>query len=459
VKKTTNNDELVFIPYGGVGSVTGANFMLTSSVTKLLVDCGLNQGSHEADDKNALPFTYDASAIDILFITHSHIDHIGRVPKLVREGFRGVIYSTPATKEIAQVMFEDALKIMGFKERFDKKKPLYDSGDVSKAISLWKTVEYHESTEVAPDFTTYFKDAGHILGSAMIELTHSSGKKIVFTGDLGNSPTPLLKDTEAIRDVDYIVMESVYGDRNHESKEGRRVKLRDLLRRVIERKGTAVIPAFSLERTQVLLYEINNMVEEGEIPSVPVFLDSPLAIKLTEIYKNYSKHYNSGVQDEISGGDDIFSFPKLKFTDSSRDSQAIEKVSGPKIVIAGSGMSMGGRVMEHEKDYLPDPKNMVLLVGYQGLGTLGRELFEGRKEVVINDIKVPVKAEIEHILGYSSHKDSEHLLEFVAEAKGRLKKVFTVMGEPKSSLFLAQRIKDFLDVDAMYPQKEKEYIL
>jgi len=440
---------------GGVGSVTGANFLLQVDDTKILIDCGLIQGSREADLKNREPFPYEPRDIDYLFVTHSHMDHIGRIPKLVREGFRGEIYSTPVTKEIATFMFADALSVMRIHEKERDLAPLYEQQDVDQALSQWKEIPYHESKTFG-GFSVFARDAGHILGSAMLEFTLDIGgaqKKLVFTGDLGNSPSLLLRDTEKITDADYLVMESVYGDRNHENKDEREEKFAQIVKETIARNGTLVIPAFSLERTQMILYLLNNLMEDGHVPEVPVYLDSPLAIKITEVYGRVSKHFNDEVKKEILGGDDIFDFPTLKRTMKREESEKIAHIPGAKIVIAGSGMSEGGRVAYHEADFLPDPNNTLLLVGYQGVGTLGRKLIEGLKSVKIHKKEIKVRARIEEILGFSSHKDMDHLIEFVEHTKGTVKKVFVCMGETKSSTFLAQRLRDYVGVNAVVPEE------
>jgi metallo-beta-lactamase family protein len=443
---------------GGVGQVTGANFLLENDTVKILIDCGLLQGVATANAFNGAPFVYNPADINILFVTHAHLDHVGRIAKLVRDGFKGVIYSTPETKDLAKLIMEDALAIMKREMAREGRDPMYGIEDVENAQKLWKTIPYHKHTEIPGNLSVFFKDAGHILGSAIIEFTYGK-KKIVFTGDLGNSPTPLLKDTETITDADYLVMESVYGDRNHEPVKERKEKLERIINESVSRGGTLVIPAFSIERTQVILYEMNSLVEEGRVPSVPVFVDSPLAIKVTDIYKTATAQFKPEVQAQIRGGDDIFNFPKLQFTVNREASEAIDRVPNPKIILAGAGMSNGGRITHHEMRYLPDPKSTVLFVGYQSAGTLGREIQSGVKNITIQGTKIPVRAKIDTIYGYSSHKDSDHLVEFVSTTKDVVKKVFVVMGETKSALFLVQRLRDYLGVNAVHPELDESVIL
>lgn len=456
----------------GVGTVTGANFIFESlSGTKILIDCGLVQGDRVAMEVNREPFAYDLSAISALFITHAHLDHIGRIPKLVKDGYKGSIYSTPETKALAELILSDAVGIMSTEAKQAEVEPLYNIDDVRAIFPLWKTIEYHERFKVSDEISVILKDAGHILGSAMIEITSNAKKaeglgsvsvyplKVLFTGDLGNSPAPLLRDTEEVGDVDYLIMESVYGDRNHENRDDRVEKFETIIKDTIGRGGTLVIPAFSMDRTQVLLYELNNMVEQKRIPKVPVFVDSPLAIKATMIYQNSSELFNDQVREQIKRGDDVFDFPQLEYTMSQDESRDIESMKGAKIILAGSGMSVGGRVISHEAHYLPDQKNTILLVGYQTTGSLGRQLADGAKKVHIHGEMIKVKAKIETLYGYSAHKDSDHLVEFVSTGTDRLKEVFVVMGEPGTSMHLAQRLNDELGVKAIVPERNVTYKL
>lgn len=471
--KMADQNHISITFYGGVGSVTGANFLLESGdpdastaeskvgamSTKVLIDCGFFQGSRVAEKQNAEKFPYDPATIDALFVTHAHLDHIGRIPKLVRDGFHGKIYSTQPTKEISELSLVDSLGVLEKEAKTSGEAAIYDEHDVRQAMSLWHTVKYHEPFTVGHWQVELF-DAGHILGSAMFQFvdqsSHAVGragkKKIVFTGDMGNSPSLLLEDTEDIKDADYLVMESVYGDRNHEPRAQALQKLEDTIEETMSAGGTLMIPAFSIERTQEMLHEIEEMMEKSRIPLVPVYIDSPLAIKVTDIYAKHANYFNQKTIQAIAHGNAIFRFPQLIKTLTTEESKAIAGAAKRKIVIAGSGMSNGGRILHHEKRYLPDPNSALILAGYQAAGSLGRQLQEGAKRVKIMGEDIPVRARIVSLSGYSAHKGSDDLFEFAAQSSDTLKKVFIVMGEPKSSLFLAQRLRDYLGLNAVVPE-------
>ncbi len=435
----------------GAGEVTGSNFLFEAEGAKIMIDCGMIQTRKTADDRNFEPFPYDPKEISALFVTHAHLDHTGRIPRLVSQGYSGPVYSTVPTKKISELMLTDSLGVLEKESRRENTPLVYTEPDIKSTMKLWKTVPYHSPVNIGP-FSVVLRDSGHILGSAMVEITYN-GKKIIFTGDLGNSPAPLLNDTEKITDADYLVMESVYGDRNHEPHEEKRRRTEEAIENTVKSGGVLMIPAFSLERTQDLLFEINNLVENGRIPPVPIYLDSPLAINVTKVYRESEEFFNKKTRHQIKGGDDIFNFPGLKMTLSTEESKEILRSPSPKIIIAGSGMSNGGRIIHHEKNYLPDPKSTLLLVGYQSIGTPGRLLQEGVKHIRILGEDIPVNARVVSIFGYSSHKDSDHLFAFVEDTADRVKKVFAVLGEPRSSLFLTQRLRDYLGVDASAPER------
>ena len=435
--------------------MTGANFMLDTGKLAVLVDCGLVQGDKFAKEVNAKPFVYDAKKVDILFVTHAHADHIGRIPKLVRDGFRGKIYSTEPTKALAAIMFEDALHIMLYEAKRDKQPPMYGEEDIELALSLWDTRGYSEAISLEDDVTATFFDAGHILGSAMVHFERD-GKKIVFTGDIGNVPQPLLGKPDIPKNYDYMVMESVYGDRVHEEVEERVAILQHHIEETIRTNGTLIIPAFSLERTQGIIFEINNMIESGKVPAIKTYLDSPLAIRVTSVYRDSIEYLKPEVQEQIKAGDDIFSFDGLSFTETVKESNQIARFNGPKIIIAGSGMSHGGRIRDHEKRYLDDDNTTLLLVGYQTAGSVGRLLQDGAKHIKIDGMDVKVNAKVVTIRGFSGHADRNQLIDLVNGGCENAKQVFVAMGEERSSLFLTQRLRDYLGVNAQKKNKNAE---
>ncbi|TRZ64202.1 MAG: MBL fold metallo-hydrolase [Spirochaetia bacterium] len=446
---------------GGAKSVTGANYLLDDSV---LVDCGLNQGSSFLEKINFEPFTYDPKTIKAVLITHAHIDHIGRLPQLYKAGFRGDIFSTPPTKDFAEELLFDSENVLS-KEAHDKNKdPIYNIEDVRNVMRLWKKVDYHEKFKIstpAGELEIEFFDAGHILGSSVISVS-SGGKRIIFSGDLGNSPAPFIKDAEAIESADYVLIESAYGDRLHENLEARKEMLEDFIEEITKAGGTLMIPAFAMERTQELLFELNDLVENGRIPKAPVFVDSPLAIKLTSVYRKYSQdteYFREEAIELLKKGDAIFNFPGLKTTLTTEQSKEINNVPPPKIIIAGSGMSQGGRILHHEMRYLPDPKSAILFIGYQVNGSLGRRILNGEKWVKIFGEEIPVKCKVKSIAGYSAHADQRQLLDWLRPMRLSAKKVFIVQGEEEGMSVLAQKIKDELALKAVIPSTGEEFVL
>lgn len=436
--------------YGGAGTVTGANFLFDVGTAKILVDCGTLERERVCDPRNYDPFQYNVREVDALFVTHAHADHIGRIPKLVHEGFHGKIYSTGATKDLAILMFDDALSVMQTEFQESGCAPVYERKDVEAALAVWEPLDYHHPITVG-DVVVELYDAGHILGSAMVKFSRG-GKSMLFTGDLGNSPEPLLRETESPEGIDYLLMESVYGDRVHEGREDRGNRLHEVIENVRARNGILLIPSFSIERTQVLLYELDDMVKSGKMKHIPVFLDAPLAIRVTDVYRRYKNYLNDDAQKHFASGDDPFAFEGLTLTPKKAESDAIYKEPDPKVIIAGAGMSHGGRIREHEVLYLGDPKATILFVGYQAPNSLGRRIQDGVHSVDIDGTHITVKANIETIGSYSGHADRDGLLSFVEKAHTSLKKVFVTMGEPKASSFLAQRIHDFLGIPAVVPE-------
>lgn len=441
--------------YGGTGEATGANYILESNGMKIMVDCGLHQGSHYAERENFEPFPYDAKSITAVFITHSHLDHIGRLPSLVRAGFTGKIYSTGATKDFAELMLIDSEHLLMKEAEREGKMPLYNNDDIAQVRRQWEGLNYHQPVTVG-DFTAELFDAGHILGSAIVKI-QVEGKTIIFSGDLGNFPAPIIQPTEMIDfPVDYCVIESTYGDRIHENVDERKQQLESAIVETVKAGGTLMIPTFAMERTQELLYHLHQLFEEHKIPRVPVFIDSPLAIKLTEVYKKHESYFNKETRDIAKSGDDILNFPGLRLTLTTEQSKEINDAPQPKVVIAGSGMSNGGRILHHEQRYLPDPKSMIIFVGYQAVGSLGRIILDGAKEVKIFGETIPVRAKVINIPGYSAHADQPHLLEWLGHMKGTLKKVFIVQGEQASSEILGQKIGEQFGLATEVPKQNEQ---
>ncbi|MGA1050379.1 MAG: MBL fold metallo-hydrolase RNA specificity domain-containing protein [Minisyncoccia bacterium] len=452
---------------GGAGSVTGANYVIDNGKVKFVIDCGMIQGNKEADELNYVPFVYDPKSIDFMIATHTHIDHIGRIPKLVKEGFRGEIYSTYPTEEFAEISLRDTVSIM---EHDKTQIPLFGSEDVDQAVSQWRGIEYHEIYEMNENISFRFQDAGHILGSAITEiwvLDPETGKriKLVFSGDLGNVPSVLLRKYDYISEADYIIVESCYGDRIHQKLAERKEILKQAIKDTIERKSVLLMPTFSIERTQDILYELNDIIENhsgndsqrGKVGKIDVYLDSPLAIKATNIHAKYTQYYNQEAK-QLSKTDDIFDFPFLTFTESREDSMKVNSQPQPKMIMAGSGMSTGGRVLYHEERYLSNPNNIILFVGYQAPYTLGRKILKGESPVYIHNHPVENKIEVRRIDGYSAHADQEMLLDWISKIKNS-KNIFVVQGEQDASQTLADAIKDNLHIQAQVPTENEIVML
>jgi metallo-beta-lactamase family protein len=451
--------------YGGAGTVSGANYMLEAKGRardaapgiKILVDCGLYQGSNFAERKNFEPFPYDPKEIKAVFITHSHIDHIGLLPKLWKDGFRGKIYSTPPCRDFSELLLIDSEGLLRKEAEREGKPPLYTVSDIDEVMKLWQGIPYHKPVKVGNLEVTLW-NAGHILGSAIIRIK-AEGRVILFSGDLGNYPAPIIRDTETLRSADYAVVESTYGGRVHEGEDKRQELLEDVIEDTVRAGGTLMIPAFAMERTQDLLLHLNNLVEKGRVPRVPVFIDSPLAINLTAIYKKYKDYFDEETLAQAYAGDDLFNFPGLRLTLTAEESKAINEVPPPKVIIAGSGMSNGGRILHHERRYLSDPKSTILFVGYQSPGTLGRQILDGARSVKIFGEEVPIRCRVRQISGYSAHADEPRLLNWLRPLRFTLQEVFVVQGEPEASQALAQRIRDELALRVIIPQAGESYVL
>lgn len=443
--------------HGGADTVTGSNFLIEGAGGKILVDCGIEQGRDYSEREAYAPFPYDVVSIDALVITHAHLDHVGRAPKLMKEGFRGKAYMTAPTRDLMEAILHDSADILAMNAKEHGLPPLYDTRDVEALMARVHVIPYHKETEVAPGMSVYLRDTGHILGSASVRVKDADGTALAITGDIGNSPAPLLPDAEPITDAHAVLLESVYGDRANPEKAHRVEKLQQVLSAAIKRGGAILIPSFSIERTQLMLYEISHLYASGKLPEVPVYLDSPLAITVTDIYRRWGREYfKHEVQDELAGKRDLFTFPFLKTTRSREESLAIADTPNPKIIIAGAGMSHGGRIGRWEKKYLPDAATTLVMVGYQAPGSPGRILQDGGKRVRIDGSEVRVKGKIEVLHGWSGHADRDRLLEYAGACEG-VKTFIVGIGEPSPARFLAQRIHEFLGKKAIVPVQGESF--
>ncbi len=438
--------------HGATREVTGSCYLVENKTTRLLIDCGMFQGSAFADAKNFNDFDFDPKTIDAVIVTHAHLDHVGRLPKLVKLGFKGKIYATPPTIKLAKIVMEDAVHIMEDEFRRNYRPIIYGMEDVTLTVERFVPTDYSRKVTLG-GFSFRFRDAGHILGSAFIEIEEAGGGRIAFSGDLGNTNDPILKPTAQLAEQDAIIMESTYGNRIHEQLEDREQQLRQIVSNTTKQKGVLIIPAFAIERTQFLLYELNHLVENRLIPGIDIFLDSPMAIRASEVFTEFPQYYNAEALRLVSAGDDLFSFPGLHKTLTRDESKVINESPRPKVIIAGSGMMNAGRILHHLVRYLGDPKSTVLIVGYQAHGTLGRKLYTGERRVTVLGERVMVKAKIISIGAYSAHADQKQLINWIRSAAHPPQQIYCTHGEEDASAALATRLTEELGITADVPRR------
>lgn len=426
---------------GATGTVTGSGYLLATNQSQVMVDFGMFQGTNEEQALNRKPLTFDPKSVNALFLTHAHLDHCGRLPLLVKLGFRGPIYATPATQDLAEIVLLDSARIADQDMEHD---PLYSEDDVTKTLDLFKSIDYHEPLQYK-NLEVEYIDAGHIIGSASIKIMVEN-KKIIFSGDLGAFPDYLVKPTEFFDSADVVIMESTYGGRAHPNENPKKLLL-EHLNWAENQKGTLLIPSFAIQKTQVLLSLIKELKDEGNIAAkTTVFLDSPMAVHATEVYKHFSYLLNKK----------SFNFPGLKVTTKSSQSRHINEVSGPKIIIAGSGMMTGGRILNHAQKYLSRKNTRLLFVGYQAVETIGRALKEGAESIVVYDEDIKVNAEIKSIESLSSHADEPRLLEWLRHINHPSKVILT-HGEDESRIQLASTIRRTLNIsEVVLPKLDQE---
>jgi len=432
------------ISYGAAEVVTGSCHLLElDNGTRILIDCGMFQGREE--ERNVEPFDFAPSDVDYLLVTHAHLDHVGRIPKLVKEGFSGRLVITEATLALAEVVLLDSAKIMkeDYLTRYKKAQrrgteskvqpPLYEEKDVDAALSLPKTIpEYDEPFVLCEGVTVTYRNAGHILGSAFIEIVYEEAgaqRKIVFSGDIGNDNDMVIPNLEPCENADYLYVESTYGDRNHKGALESEEEFRNVIIKTLENWGNVIIPSFAIERTQEILCMLKEMHDNGTLPRCKVFLDSPMATRATAVYKEYAQKLLSQECQEMKRRDGtVFEFEGLQYTLTVDESKAINDVNSRAIIIAGSGMCTGGRILHHFKNRLWNHKNAVIFVGYQAVGTLGRRIVDGAKWIKLYHEDIRIKANIYTINGFSAHADQNGILKWVGDISG-LKRIFLIHGE------------------------------
>jgi len=439
--------------FGAAKEVTGSCYSLSTKDEKILIDCGMFQGGKDMERMNYEPFDFDPSKFNAMILTHAHLDHCGRIPKLIKFGFRGKIFTTDATKDLAFVIMMDAAKIAKEdtehenkrrkKQGLPPRKPIYSEVDVRNTMKLFVTTTYNKDIRITRNITACFYDAGHILGSSSVQLKVTENKKsslIVFSGDLGKPDAVLVKKTTAIFKADYVLVESTYGDRVHPPVETREKELIRIINETYKRGGKLMIPSFAIERAQEIIYYIGKFMQQGTIPKMNVYLDSPMAIKATDVFEKYSEYFNDNIQKTYDDKRDPFNFPQLIKTVDVSASKSINTITKPCIIIAGNGMCTAGRIKHHIRNNIGDPNSTLLFIGYQVPGTLGYWLKKGEKIVKLLGVEEKVNAKVESIDSFSAHADYPTLIKWLNNFAPKPKKIFVVHGEEEQAIAFSQRI-------------------
>ncbi|MBN1360484.1 MAG: MBL fold metallo-hydrolase [Sedimentisphaerales bacterium] len=459
---------------GAAQNVTGSRHMLEVNGTRLLVDCGLYQ-ERQFKDRNWDPFDFPAREIDAVLLTHAHLDHCGLLPKLVKEGFRGPIYCTKATAEIARIILLDAGKLQEEDAEYKRRRheregrkgpypvvPLYTAADAEASFPQLKPVKYREPVEIARGVTATFCEAGHVLGSSVIHVCidhNGESRSVLFSGDLGRPNSPIVRDPAEVDEADYVLVESTYGDRVHGETKDIKGAIAEVINATKAAGGNIIVPSFALERSQEMLYYINELLVEGTIPHLMVFLDSPMARAITKVFRRHSELFDEEMREFVHNGQSPFEFPGLKITESSQESKAINHIRGTVMVIAGSGMCTGGRIKHHLVNNIGRRESTIMFVGYQAVGTLGRRIVQGENEVRILGQNHQVKAKVTQIHGFSAHADRDELLGWLTSLKNHPRKVFVVHGETESAKAFGAYVHEKTGWEVSVPEFKEEAIL
>jgi metallo-beta-lactamase family protein len=459
---------------GAAQNVTGSRHLLEANGTKVLVDCGLYQ-ERQFQERNWEPFTCPPESLDAVLLTHAHLDHCGLLPKLVKDGFKGRIYCTDATAEIAQIILLDSAHLQEedaeFKRKRHKKEgresprpvePLYTTTDAEACFPQFSSVKYKQPIKLDSGIEATFYDAGHVLGSSIIKVKvnkDGQDRTVIFSGDIGRPDRPIVHDPSIVEQADYVLVESTYGDRLHAGPEDTKKLIAEAINSTKQAGGNVIVPSFALERSQELLYYINELLVDKAIPQLQVFLDSPMASRITKVFQNHRELYDEEMNEFVRRHKSPFEFVGLKMAGTSEESKAINHIKGTVMIIAGSGMCTGGRIKHHLVNNISKPENMIMFVGYQAVGTLGRRIVDGEKEVRILGQQRPVNARIARINGFSAHADKEELLEWLSGLKKPPKKVFVVHGESESANAFGNYVREKTGWPVAVPAYQDEAVL
>jgi len=462
------NPTLSLTFHGAARTTTGSRHVVDVLGRRILLDCGLYQGRRSETYRRNLHFGFDPSGVDAVILSHAHIDHTGNLPNLVRQGFEGPIYGTPATMDLCRVMLLDSAHIQEKDAEWVTKRrrkqgtdgraePLYTSEDVEDTFPLFQSADYHRPQQVFHGVRFMYLDAGHILGSASVIMdvqNDGTEKRLAFSGDIGRPDRPILRDPEIPGGVDWLIMEGTYGSREQDTAKGAKEELGAVIRRVAARGGKIVVPSFSVERTQEIVYHLKELTEEGAVPRIPVYVDSPLSVNVTDIFRLHPECFDREARKRFRDGGDPFGFDRLRYIKEVEESKKLNANKEPCMIISASGMCESGRILHHLRNSIGDPKNCVMIVGYQASHTLGRRIVERRPEVKIFGEPHPLRAEVVTLNAMSGHADKNGLFDYASKVK-----VFLVHGEEDALEEFGGRLRKELDLEAIIPEQGEEWVV